>query len=110
MLDHIILTVSNVERSLAFYEAALKALNIRFFLPYKGQNGHPERIQPGRPQQNGRHERMHRTLKEDTTKPPALTLRLQQRNSMASGGCSITSARTKASTTRRLAVSISPVP
>jgi transposase InsO family protein len=27
-----------------------------------------ERIQPGRPQQNGRHERMHRTLKEDTTK------------------------------------------
>ena len=68
-----------------------------------------ERIQPGRPQ-HGRHERMHRTLKEDTTKPPALTLRLQQRNSMASGGCSITSARTKASTTRRLAVSISPVP
>ena len=38
-----------------------------------------ERIQPGRPQQNGRHERMHRTLKEDTTKPVALTLRLQQR-------------------------------
>ena len=38
-----------------------------------------ERIQPGRPQQNARHERMHRTLKEDTTKPPALTLRLQQK-------------------------------
>ena len=38
-----------------------------------------ERIQPGRPQQNGRHERMHRTLKEDTTKPPAMTIRLQQR-------------------------------
>jgi transposase InsO family protein len=38
-----------------------------------------ERIQPGRPQQNGRHERMHRTLKEDTTQPPALTLRLQQK-------------------------------
>jgi transposase InsO family protein len=38
-----------------------------------------ERIQPGRPQQNGRHERMHRTLKEETTKPPALTLRLQQK-------------------------------
>jgi transposase InsO family protein len=38
-----------------------------------------ERIQPGRPQQNGRHERMHRTLKDDTTKPPALTLRLQQK-------------------------------
>jgi hypothetical protein len=38
-----------------------------------------ERIQPGRPQQNGRYERMHRTLKEDTTNPAALTLRLQQR-------------------------------
>ena len=38
-----------------------------------------ERIQPGRPQQNGRHERMHRTLKEDTTNPVAHTLRLQQR-------------------------------
>ena len=28
MLDHIILTVSSVERSLAFYEAALRPLNI----------------------------------------------------------------------------------
>ena len=35
MLDHIILTVSNIERSLAFYEAALEPLNIRFFLPYR---------------------------------------------------------------------------
>jgi transposase InsO family protein len=38
-----------------------------------------ERIQPGRPQQNGRHERMHRTLKDETTRPAALTLRLQQK-------------------------------
>src|SRR5580704_9059184 len=38
-----------------------------------------ERIQPGRPQQNGRHERMHRTLKEDTAKPPAGTLIAQQK-------------------------------
>ena len=36
------------------------------------------RIQPGRPQQNGKHERMHRTLKEDTTRPPERTLQLQQ--------------------------------
>jgi catechol 2,3-dioxygenase-like lactoylglutathione lyase family enzyme len=42
MLDHMILTVSNVERSLAFYEAALKPLNIKFFLPYKGQGDHPD--------------------------------------------------------------------
>jgi catechol 2,3-dioxygenase-like lactoylglutathione lyase family enzyme len=41
-LDHLILTVSNVERSLAFYEAALKPLNIKFFLPYKGECDHPD--------------------------------------------------------------------
>lgn len=28
-----------------------------------------QRIEPGRPQQNGRHERMHRTLKAETTRP-----------------------------------------
>ena len=33
----------------------------------------PERIEPAKPQQNGRHERMHRTLKHDTAKPPAGT-------------------------------------
>ena len=42
MLDHMILTVSDVERSLAFYEAALKPLSIKFFLPYKGEAGHPD--------------------------------------------------------------------
>jgi transposase InsO family protein len=30
-----------------------------------------ERIAPGQPQQNGRHERMHRTLKAETSTPPA---------------------------------------
>jgi putative transposase len=38
-----------------------------------------ERIDPGRPQQNGRHERMHRTLAEATMQPPAATLRQQQK-------------------------------
>lgn len=38
----------------------------------------PERITPGRPQQNGRHERMHRTLKAETAKPPAHSWRGQQ--------------------------------
>jgi transposase InsO family protein len=38
-----------------------------------------ERIEPGCPQQNGRHERMHRTLKEATAKPPKADLRAQQR-------------------------------
>jgi transposase InsO family protein len=38
-----------------------------------------ERIDPGQPQQNGRHERMHRTLKAETSRPPAPSLRQQQR-------------------------------
>lgn len=38
----------------------------------------PERIKPGHPEQNGRHERMHRTLKEATAKPPSLTMQGQQ--------------------------------
>jgi putative transposase len=39
----------------------------------------PERIAPGKPQQNGRHERMHRTLKAYTATPPKANLRAQQR-------------------------------
>jgi len=39
----------------------------------------PERIEPGKPQQNGRHERFHRTLKEATIKPPRHTLKGQQK-------------------------------
>lgn len=38
----------------------------------------PERIEPGQPQQNGRHERMHRTLKAETARPPKATEELQQ--------------------------------
>jgi len=37
-----------------------------------------DRIQPGKPAQNGRHERMHRTLKQETAQPPRGTLREQQ--------------------------------
>lgn len=37
-----------------------------------------ERIKPGNPQQNGRHERMHRTLKLEATKPPSSNLLQQQ--------------------------------
>ena len=39
----------------------------------------PERIEPGHPQQNGWHERMHRTLKQETAQPPKATARGQQR-------------------------------
>jgi putative transposase len=37
-----------------------------------------ERIQPGHPEQNGRHERMHETLKQETARPPQTNLRRQQ--------------------------------
>jgi len=38
----------------------------------------PERIAAGHPEQNGRHERMHRTLKEEAAQPPAANRRQQQ--------------------------------
>ena len=39
----------------------------------------PELIEPGHPEQNGRHERMHRTLKAETARPAAGSLAAQQR-------------------------------
>ena len=39
----------------------------------------PERIAPGKPQQNGRHERFHLTVKGETADPPAATIRAQQK-------------------------------
>lgn len=38
----------------------------------------PERIRPGKPSENGRHERMHLTLQQDVTCAPAANLRRQQ--------------------------------
>ncbi len=38
-----------------------------------------QRITPGQPQQNGAHERMHKTLKARATKPPAANRNIQQR-------------------------------
>ena len=39
---------------------------------------HIERIRPGHPQQNGRHERMHLTLKKEATRPAAMNFLQQQ--------------------------------
>ena len=39
----------------------------------------PDLIEPASPQQNGRHERMHRTLKAEATRPPEADARAQQR-------------------------------
>ncbi len=38
----------------------------------------PERIEPGQPQQNGRHERMHRTLKDEVASKPEENRQTQQ--------------------------------
>lgn len=40
---------------------------------------YPELIEPGKPQQNGKHERMHRTLKKEATIPPKQNLKRQQK-------------------------------
>ncbi len=40
----------------------------------------PERIEPGHPEQNGRHERMHRTLKAETASPAEANPRRQQQS------------------------------
>jgi len=40
----------------------------------------PERIRPGHPEENGRHERMHFTLKQETVLPPKFDHRKQQRS------------------------------
>ena len=40
---------------------------------------YPEQIEPGKPQQNGKHERMHRTLKKEATIPPEKNLTAQQK-------------------------------
>lgn len=37
-----------------------------------------ERIEPGKPQQNGRHERFHLTLQQETARPPSPNMRAQQ--------------------------------
>lgn len=39
----------------------------------------PERIRKGHPEENGRHERMHFTLKQETTQPPKSNLKEQQK-------------------------------
>ena len=39
---------------------------------------YPEQIEPGMPQQNGKHERMHRTMKKEATIPPEKNLVVQQ--------------------------------
>ncbi len=39
---------------------------------------YPELIEPAHPEQNGRHERMHRTLKAEATRPPSRNLQAQQ--------------------------------
>ena len=42
MLDHIILSVSDLSRSIAFYERALAPLGISHYIDYDGKNGHPD--------------------------------------------------------------------
>src|ERR1700693_2528564 len=47
MLDHVIVTVSDFTRSIAFYAQALKPLGITDFLDYKGQDPNPDAVHFG---------------------------------------------------------------
>src|SRR5260370_37283631 len=42
MIDHVILTVSDFQHSVAFYTKALKALGITALHDYEGKDGHPD--------------------------------------------------------------------
>ena len=42
MLDHVILTVTDFKRSVAFYRKALEPLGITEFTDFKGVDGHPD--------------------------------------------------------------------
>lgn len=56
---------------------------------------HLERIKPGHPQQNGRHERMHLTLKKEATKPASFNFLQQQDRFDRFIGVTTTSAHTR---------------
>jgi catechol 2,3-dioxygenase-like lactoylglutathione lyase family enzyme len=42
MIDHVIFTVSDFERSVAFHVKTLRPLGIKNFTDYEGKNGHPD--------------------------------------------------------------------
>ena len=42
MIDHVILTVSSFERSVAFYTGAFAPLGIKMSMDYKGEGNHPD--------------------------------------------------------------------
>ena len=42
MLDHLILSVRDLARAVAFYEQALAPLGISHYVDYDGENGHPD--------------------------------------------------------------------
>jgi hypothetical protein len=61
----------------------------------------PERIEPGHPEQTGRHERMHRTLKEETARRRATPCAPSSSRSIASGSSTTRSGRTRPWVRRR---------
>jgi transposase InsO family protein len=99
-----IIGITALENTRGFgVEAAMEPIFDRFGLPerIRSDNGSPfasrgpaglsslsvgwhiqgifhERIRPGHPQENGRHERMHLTLKNETARPAAATIKAQQ--------------------------------
>ncbi|MFT3695682.1 MAG: VOC family protein [Kofleriaceae bacterium] len=44
MLDHVIITVQDLDRSVAFYTQALTPLGITQFMKFEGRDGHPDLV------------------------------------------------------------------
>lgn len=42
MIDHIILTVKDLDRSVEFYNNAMKPMGISMIMDFEGQDGHPD--------------------------------------------------------------------
>jgi catechol 2,3-dioxygenase-like lactoylglutathione lyase family enzyme len=74
LLDHVILTVRQFERSVAFYSKALKPLGITNFTDYEGHDGHPDL------KGFGDGERAFFWLKEGTPDPEAVHVGFEARN------------------------------
>jgi len=78
-------TFRRIEQAIAQYGAPEHVrsdngapFTLQFSLWLADRGIHHERIHPGRPAENGCHERMHRTLKADTARPPESSMAAQQ--------------------------------
>jgi len=69
--------ITRPDNGVSFATTALVRLSL-LSVWWIGLEIYPELIEPAHPEQNGRHERLHRTLKAEATRPPSGNLPAQQ--------------------------------